>query len=166
MGLRVRLSLRPPITTNPLGILLRLLKAEKKENKLQAEECQRLLFNIKFQRFYHYYSLTSPSLLHPQDPKPLLHFHSHLPSSRWNECDPAGLTFLGPNHSSEIHQDLTEQCSPLKPVFITWRKFTSTQLLLQFLQMLASVFCRDESQWHVIHHSHQEAFPLQSWRAK
>lgn len=31
--------------------------------------------------------------------------------------------------------------------------------------MLALVFCGDVSQWHVIHHSHQEALPLQSWRA-
>lgn len=31
--------------------------------------------------------------------------------------------------------------------------------------MLALVFRGDVSQWHVIHHSHQEALPLQSWRA-
>lgn len=50
---------------------------------------------------------------------------------------------------------------PLK----TWQRFTSTQILLQFSQMLPLVFCGDVSQWHVIHHSHQEALPLQSWRA-
>lgn len=37
VDLRVMQSLRPPIITNPPCVLLRQLKGEQKENKLQAE---------------------------------------------------------------------------------------------------------------------------------
>lgn len=44
--LRVTQSLRPPITTNPLSVLLRLLTAGREYIRVQAEQKHWILFNI------------------------------------------------------------------------------------------------------------------------